>query len=232
MSFRIQDARQAAKHFVGQDISEVGLVESFAQVCQFLADNPERQARASNVERLSSKEGLDLLAQQYFSAFRKSAFPGLPGTTPDAMVQIVLQIAFDLAPIDTNRIEREHQLAMSAENAIGALLERYLDSVLRPKGWHWCCGNHVRAVDFVRKEAGTWLMLQIKNRDNSENSSSSAIRSGTAIQKWFRSFSRTGGTNWDNLPALMQGHGLSEEGFIEFVNTYLSAKKTKRAAGN
>jgi hypothetical protein len=144
------------------------------------------------------------------------------------MVQIVLQIAFDMAPIDTERIEREHQLAMSAENCIGALLERYLDSVLRPKGWHWCCGNHVKAVDFVYNKNGTWLMLQIKNRDNSENSSSSSVRTGTTIEKWFRSKSRTGGTNWSSLPALMQGYELSEDGFIDYVRWYLEAEKQSR----
>ena len=118
---------------------------------------------------------------------------------------------------------------MVAENCVGTLLERYLDSVLRPHGWHWCCGNFVKAIDFVRQDHdGQWLALQIKNRDNSENSSSSAIRSGTNIQKWFRSYSRTGNTNWHNLPPLMQGFQVSEQGFISFVRSYLHVEKMKR----
>lgn len=117
---------------------------------------------------------------------------------------------------------------MCAENCVGSLLERYLDSVLRPQGWYWCCGDFVKAVDFIsRDENGQWLALQIKNRDNSENSSSSAIRNGTKIQKWFRSFSKKGGTNWDNLPQMMRGYNLSESDFIAFTKKYLEQEKAK-----
>ena len=117
---------------------------------------------------------------------------------------------------------------MCAENCVGSLLERYLDSVLRQQGWYWCCGNFIKAIDFINKdERGMWLALQIKNRDNTENSSSSAIRNGTQIQKWFRSFSKKGETNWDNLPELMQGYNLSESGFIAFAKKYLKQEKEK-----
>jgi hypothetical protein len=77
---------------------------------------------------------------------------------------------------------------------------------------------------------GRWDALQIKNRDNSENSSSSKVRAGTNIQKWFRSFSMTGATNWPNLPTLMQGYGLSEEGFNKYVEDYLHAELASRQA--
>jgi hypothetical protein len=145
-----------------------------------------------------------------------------------------MQEAFEYKKEDSERIKREHQNAMSAENCVGALLERYLDSVLRKHGWHWCCGDFVKAIDFISMdEQGGWLALQVKNRDNSENSSSSAIRDGTPIQKWFRSFSRTGATNWENLPSSTQGCGLSEAGFIAFVRRYLDSEKARlnRLAG-
>ncbi|MFM7980465.1 MAG: SinI family restriction endonuclease, partial [Candidatus Fonsibacter sp.] len=70
--------------------------------------------------------------------------------------------------------------------------------------------------------------FQIKNRDNSENSSNSAIRNGTEIKKWFRSFSRTGATNWSKLPVEMSQYGLSEEGFMEFVAMYLKNEKPRQ----
>jgi carbonic anhydrase len=83
-------------------------------------------------------------------------------------------------------------------------------------------------LHFISKDKnGKWLVLQIKNRDNTENSSSSAIRNGTQIQKWFRSFSKKGGTNWDNLPELMQGYDLSESDFVAFVETYLKEEKAR-----
>lgn len=62
---------------------------------------------------------------------------------------------------------------MCAENYAGNLLERYLDSVLRKNDWCWCCGDFVKAIDFIGKDDnGKWQALQIKNRDNTENSSS------------------------------------------------------------
>lgn len=50
-----------------------------------------------------------------------------------------------------------------------------------------------------------WEAVQVKNRDNTENSSSSAIRQGTTIEKWFRTYSkpsrkRATNTNWENFP--------------------------------
>lgn len=135
-----------------------------------------------------------------------------------------MRSAYGYSLAQSERIKKEHQHSMSAENCVGALLERYLDSVLRTEGWHWCCGDFVKAVDFINQdEDGKWIALQVKNRDNSENSSSSAIRNGTPIQKWFRSFSKKPKTNWDNLPPAMRNKGLSEEGFLTFIENYISS---------
>ncbi len=115
---------------------------------------------------------------------------------------------------------------MGAENMVGDLLERYLASVLEPMDWIWCSGSIVKAVDFVRPPARTgetWRLLQVKNRDNSENSSSSAIRIGTSIEKWHRTFSQKLGSNWDNFPDASLRQKLSEENFKTFVRNYLQA---------
>ena len=139
-----------------------------------------------------------------------------------------MRSAYGYSKEQCERIKKEHQHSMSAENCVGALLERYLDSVLRAEGWHWCCGDFVKAVDFINRDAdGRWLTLQVKNRDNSENSSSSAIRNGTPIQKWFRSFSKRQKTNWDNLPPAMREKGLSEENFLKFIDGYISSEKAR-----
>ena len=146
-------------------------------------------------------------------------------TVPDEMVSVVLHAFFDTPAADLARIQREHLLSMGAENLIGDLLERYLASVMEPRGWIWCSGSMVRAVDFVRppEAAGQgWRLLQVKNRDNSENSSSSAIRSGTEIEKWFRTFSKKAGANWAAFPDTTLRPHLSEEGFETFVRQYLA----------
>lgn len=204
----------------------VDLGSSFIEICKFLDSNPEalswkKKACASIYE----KEGLQNLAQKYVDGYFRSDFPATPGTVPDEMISIVLRIAYGYAASDTERIKVEHQHSMCAENCVGALLERYIDSELRSKRWVWCCGDFIKAVDFIYPKKSGWDALQIKNRNNTENSSSSSVRNNTTINKWFRTFSQTGKTNWATFP--MPKHGLSEDGFTSFVKTYLAQEKEK-----
>jgi hypothetical protein len=125
--------------------------------------------------------------------------------------------AFEQVPsADLKSIEEGHRLSMQAENIVGKLLERYVATLLERKGWIWCCGETMRSVDFIKDASGEEELLQIKNRDNSENSSSSAIREGTTIKKWYRINSRTGQTRWELLPDNEEGQ-CTEKGFYEFV---------------
>lgn len=223
-------AEQTALKFCHNQGDEVGLVKAFTEVCSFLDDNPDYLSWRSrtNIPSVQTQQGLEILAEKYFLGFRRSDFPAIPGTIPDEIVSLVMIEAYGYSEVDCNRIKEEHQHAMCAENSVGALLERYLDSVLRKEGWSWCCGSFVKAVDFINRDRdGKWLALQVKNRDNSENSSSSAIRNGTPIQKWHRSFSRSGATNWNNLPASMKPYNLTEDGFRNFVSEYLKKEKAK-----
>lgn len=72
----------------------------------------------------------------------------------------------------------------------------------------------------------SWYALQVKNRDNTENSSSSAIRDGTIIKWWFRTFSTRNQTNWERFPNLPINRSLSEDGFKLFVTEALEQLKT------
>lgn len=213
-------------HLSSKYAADERLQNSFIVILNYLIQNPYRLSWRGNPPDLQSETGIISLGSKYFSAYRKSDFPAFPATVPDQMVSIVMHAAYDYSLEECEGIKLTHQQSMCAENAVGALLERYIDSVLRYQDWHWCCGSFVKAIDFIKQsENGEWYELQIKNRDNSENSSSSAIRNNTNIQKWFRTKSRTGETNWNNLPPLMQGHGLSETGFRTFVENYLRSKR-------
>ena len=218
-------AKRIANEFSTNKKDELGLTEAFIEICNFLGDNPDYLSWRSRKSKpdVHTESGLSQLADKFFKGYRRSDLPKEPTTVPDEAVSAVMRSAYGYSLKQSERIKKEHQHSMSAENCVGALLERYLDSVLRTEGWHWCCGDFVKAVDFInRNEDGKWLTLQIKNRDNSENSSSSAIRNGTPIQKWFRSFSKKPKTNWDNLPPAMRNKGLSEEGFLTFIENYIS----------
>lgn len=204
------------------------LARSFKDICCYLNLNPSDLSWPWNAKfkpnvRAMNIEDIEALATKYFKGYVRFDRPALPATYPDPALSVVMQLAFNY-PQDMQQAIKDHQFAMCAENAVGALLERYLDSQLRFHGWSWCCGDMVKAVDFIKYDHtnNLWLALQIKNRSNSENSSSSAIRKGTQIKKWYRTFSKKPQTNWDNLPDFMQGCGLSEDKFIQFIYQYLA----------
>lgn len=102
----------------------------------------------------------------------------------DPALKLIVQTAKCITDEEAAIAESHHNLFMSAENIQGNLLEQYIAKHIHPYGFIWCNGNTVRAVDFCNDD-GT-VLLQIKNKSNSENSSSSNIREGTTIIKWYR----------------------------------------------
>ncbi len=208
------------------------LADSFAKLILFLSDHPAAASalRGSNAPEVGSSEYLRRQAAG-FSAARDPRSPQAPATVPDEMVSVILKEYFDIPEADLGRVKREHSLSMGAENLVGELLERYLASVLEPRGWIWCSGAMVKAADFVKPPltaGAAWRLLQVKNRDNSENSSSSAIRTGTVIEKWHRTFSKRAGSNWAAFPDATLRAELSEEAFKAFVRNYLLALRNLR----
>lgn len=199
----------------------------FQTVCAFLADNPALLSWRGNTKPdPTAQAGINQLAAKFFGSRSKQDWPGAPTTVPDEAVSIVMQAVYGYSEEQTQRIKTEHQHAMSAENIVGSLLERYIASVMEPHGWVWCAGDFVKAVDFIKYQAaeGGWQSVQVKNRDNTENSSSAAIRNGTEIDKWFRSFSKKDTTNWEKFPEPEFRDKLSEDGFRKFLRDYLKRK--------
>lgn len=196
---------------------EPALESDFVTVIDFLAANPDSARNFVN-RPTGSAAYIDYLAFRYAAA-RAPRYPQIPSTVPDPAVSVVLRAHFGVDSRELDRIKSEHSLSMAAENIVGDLLERYIALNIEQSGWVWCAGEFVKSVDFVRPHANGWESLQVKNRDNSENSSSVQVRLGTSIEKWHRTVSRTGETRWDRFPAL-EGHSLHEDGFLEFVESY------------
>lgn len=203
------------------------LEKQYEGVISFLALCPEAASglRGKRAPEIGSTEYIKTQAIAFAKA-REPRGPKAPETVPDEMVSVILHSYFKIPESDLSRVQREHSLSMGAENMVGELLERYLASVLEPLGWIWCSGAMVKAVDFIKPSSQTgnsWRLLQVKNRDNSENSSSSAIRLGTSIEKWHRTFSKRQGSNWLAFPDEQLRPLLSEEDFKSFVRNYLAA---------
>lgn len=143
-------------------------------------------------------------------------------TVPDPMVNKIIATATGLSAGDVKTIIEHHRQGMAAENILGALLEEYIAESVAPHGWHCCWGNALRAVDFCSMRG---QLLQIKNRDNSENSSSGSVRVDTKIEKWFRIFSKTGETNWLVLQSVTGCSSLSENSFTAFIQRTMAANR-------
>lgn len=138
-----------------------------------------------------------------------------PGTIADPIIEEIIGARIGtLTREDLVKITYAHRLGMSAENILGLMLEEYLAESLEQYGWHCAWGETVRSVDFVHEDG---RLLQIKNRSNSENSSSSAIRHGTKIEKWYRVKANKVEYMWDSLNEICGITILSEEAFVGFV---------------
>ena len=128
----------------------------------------------------------------------------------DPAIRVIVQATQGITDAIATAGEIYHNLFMSAENIQGNLLEQYIALRVRPYGFLWCEGNVLRAVDFCNTDGS--CMLQIKNKSNTENSSSSNIREGTTIEKWFRLGTRTSrgvkypDYKWDVLNRLINVH--------------------------
>lgn len=220
-----RNARASAQKVMHQ--LDPDLADRFATVIRFLAAFPEFAKKEKGLE-VGEARYIERQATA-FSRSRQLKAPQEPNTTPDEMVSFVLVNYFEVANSRLKSIRKTHGLSMAAENLVGELLERYLASVLEPAGWVWCSGSTVKSIDFVKppnSSGGKWSLLQVKNRSNSENSSSSKVREGTTIEKWHRTFSKKPGSNWNQFPDKDLVDSLSETKFKLFSNRYLlQAKK-------
>lgn len=192
------------------------------QIVSFLSDNPETFVwRGKNKPDPTSVAGQSIIKPKMVEAFTTFQLPSETKTVPDPAVAQILAAFYDVQEVD--RAVNEHRKSMGAENFVGYILEVYILSEGFKYGWCLCPNSVVKSVDFVKqKQDGSWIALQVKNRDNSENSSSKAIRQGTDIRHWFRTFSRKPKTNWTNFPDESLKKVLSEEGFFKFIENYLN----------
>lgn len=145
------------------------------------------------------------------------------GTQHDPILDEIISARINHTSDDLENIKYGHRLSMSAENIAGAFLEEYIAQELIEKGWHCCWGETMKSIDFCNVDG---QLLQVKNSDNSENSSSKTVRDGTPIKHWFRRFSKTGATNWNALNELVgienEEYKLNENSFKEFVRNAVS----------
>ena len=161
-----------------------------------------------NISGGDEKEAVTKWVNRYLNAKdnRKSIHTALPPkTVPDPAIDLPLTIKLEsLDKKEINKIIDAHRLSMNLENLIGSLLEEYIFENLKTMGWSLAWGSSLKSTDFVVEKNSKLYFWQIKNRSNSENSSSKRVRSeakkaGVIIELWYRTDAYTGETKWDEL---------------------------------
>ncbi|NID13369.1 SinI family restriction endonuclease [Fibrivirga algicola] len=179
---------------------------------------PSYKGKAFSGDVIQYNQYLDKWIENYTKGFkgRPSKMKGNPGgTVADSLIKMILGEKVKIKDDERlQAISEGHSLMMTTENLVGSLLEEYLSTKLEKDGWFCCWGSSLKSIDFCRKDN---ILLQIKNSDNSENSSSVSVRKDTDIKKWFRRFSKTDKHNWSELNELVGRNDLSEEDFRDFV---------------
>lgn len=146
------------------------------------------------------------------------------GTVPDIVIDTIISARLPTLSTDQiDQIKSAHRLSMSAENILGLLLEEYLAEKLSSYDWYCAWGETIDKVDFCTKKGD---LLQVKNRSNSENSSSSSVRKGTLIRKWHRINASNGAYYWKELNQLIGCSELFEEDFSVFVRKTITENPT------
>jgi hypothetical protein len=170
----------------------------------------------------------EILAQSWLKKYRDSYDNRIsrrisqpPTTVADPIVNIIINARLTQLTADhLEQIKYAHRLSMSAENIQGLLLEEFLAEQLQDYGWYCCWGESVRHVDFCNIDGS---LLQVKNRSNSENSSSSRVRINQPIEKWYRVDAKTGLYRWSYFNEKYATDRFSENNFVMFVQQVLTA---------
>lgn len=189
-----------------------------------IANDVDRAPGNISDQSNSEQAVIDKWLTRYSDGFNKRAscrLSNMIGTIADPIIEKI--IGFRLPHLNAKELEKithAHRLGMSAENILGLLLEEYLADNLIGAGWHCAWGETIKSVDFVNENG---LLLQIKNRSNSENSSSSAIRLGTEIKHWYRIRHDRIEYMWPKLNEICGTTNLSEPSFAEYIKNILTS---------
>ena len=182
--------------------------------------------------RINAEAYFERWANRYLKAELPSKHEGSRPKSPyDTMIYEIISFIEARGNVGFDEIRKNHEMAMQSEILVGELLEEYIDSAISPYGWIWCKGSCMQATDFYYPGEPE-LFLQVKNKFNTENSSSNKVRSGTDILKWNRLVNKrvpgsdAAESNWDALYEIVftaagikpkDDVDLSEKGFKNFV---------------
>lgn len=222
-------------HIAQAAASDAGLgwTDSIEILLKALVAHPRQ---APNVQDTKHERGIEVVLRKWVAKYWKGhenraslRESNVMGTVADPILGHIISARLPkLTSKDLELINHAHRLDMAAENINGVLLEEFLAQELLEFGWHCAWGESVKAVDFVNSNG---RLLQVKNRDNSENSSSSQVREGTTIEKWYRIRSGRVEYKWEALNRINDTDKFCEESYVTFARECLAKNPACLAMG-
>lgn len=176
----------------------------------------DTESRDLTIEFIKSEEGVRYFTKwikDYFKEIVKKSTVEGSNTKVDPALKALLMAHYKLTEEASKRL-KEHSEIMMLENLCGLSLEQYINSNCENK-IIWCPGQAIHAVDFLIFNEDKVIFLQVKNKNNTENSSSSKVRKNTCIEKWYRMDAKSGKHKWHLFTLI--GHSLSEEAYLNFI---------------
>ena len=218
-----QDFAQEAINAVNPEFST-----NFLKVLEFCFKYPDDVSGLHSTTPKLSGAWIEKKAQSFVTQ-RRTVKPSMTSNLPDPLIATISEEYFGVASENIEGLLKHHKIAMAAENVTGNLLEEYIAKNMEPLGWIWCSGTMIKGTDFIKfpnTSTEKPILLQIKNRSNSENSSSSSIRVGTTIEKWYRLEAETGNTRWQVFPDPDGLTLMSEVKFQAFASSRITEWKS------
>jgi hypothetical protein len=193
---------------------DLSLEKPYLNLFKFLASNPEFRVslRGNNPAPFGSPAYIEKSAQM-FALGRIITPPVNSGKSTDTLLGILFQQMNQCSEDEAQEAIKMHGDFMVLENKVGKILEHYLATKLEPVGWIWCSGDYVEKIDFVKVGSSNFSVLQVKNKDVTENSSSSKGRGD--VPKWARLKGKKAVPDWDNFPDEKAKALISEKDFLK-----------------
>lgn len=204
-------------------------------VCRACCKNPELAPdikKRKGCENLSTAERIEKWVKGFYNSYKNRlnrCCVKKAKTVPDPALKLVLAKTQKFTEKQLEKAIDAHRVAMSAENVIGNMLEVFLFEKLCNHGWSVAWGSTISHVDLCSEDG---ILLQVKNRDNSENSSSKTVRDDNDILFWFRSMSKNEATNWEALHSIDGIKGsivqeLNEESFQQYIGQLMMKQSSR-----
>jgi len=206
---------------------EFKIIKEFVDTGEALFKKPGKKAKY----KYGDKKHLESLKQSFLRGRNTKINISEPETITDEALWEYIKLKKKLTDDKVNELSKYHKIAMSIETKIGSLLEGFIFKYISKHDWIWCSGNILQDIDFIKKDIDenqniTWVLLQVKNSDNSENSASARVRVGTNIIKWYRRFSKIKDKdNWSELVKIVKENdkdliqNLSEKNYVKYLKS-------------